>query len=211
MEIVEFKQQPVKKLAYLILNGALQPSFLMAQLKNKTPIYCVDGAFNTLVHCDLPCMAVLGDLDSLAPTFRPSNIICLPDQDKTDLEKALLYLKDQYTEIHIYGAGGKQMDHFLGNLSVAKKYSTELTIRFHDIRYTFFYTPYPIKLYEVANKMISIVPFSSVDAITAVGLEYPLQQANLCLGGDIGIRNRAIQAEVGLDFKQGGIVIFIYH
>jgi len=211
INIIESKSCSSKKTAYLVLNGELQISFLKTQLKDKTSIYCVDGAFNTLKHCDLPCVEILGDLDSLERATSYPETRWLPDQNKTDLEKSLDYLASEFTDIDIYGASGKQMDHFLGNLSVAKKYFTELTIRFYDPKYIFFYTQCDVNICNVKNKMVSIIPFPTARSVTSKGLFYPLKRTDLYLGSKIGIRNQADASDVSINFEAGGMVIFIYY
>lgn len=53
------------------------------------------------------------------------------------------------------------------------------------------------------------MPFPKADGIYTSGLLYALNMEELNFGSRIGIRNRAIEDEIEISFKNGSMLIFI--
>ena len=115
--------------ANLVLNGEINKEWLGRKL-----------ASDKISGLDLNIAAVMGDMDSIDKSLN-TNIgkVFLPDHNFTDFEKALMHLKKDYDSVDIYGASGGDVDHFLGNLSAAKKYHKEIGIMFHEPRQYYFF------------------------------------------------------------------------
>lgn len=98
----------------LALHGSLPDSSFFKEL--SLPIIAVDGAANALMNMDL----IVGDLDSVREDLRltyPS--VHLPDQSKSDFEKALelLEARDLLPAI-IVGINGGYIDHVVNNINI---------------------------------------------------------------------------------------------
>ncbi|NRB10563.1 MAG: thiamine diphosphokinase [Rickettsiaceae bacterium] len=195
--------------ANLILNGNIDLPLIKTALNNATDIYAADGAFDKIVSLNLPIKAILGDLDSLKEKPNNIEIIELLDQNFTDFEKSLKYLQTHYQEIDVYGASGREQDHFCGNLHVAKKHILNSKITFFDEHQYYFLINSSATLNVPINSMISIVPFPTLENITTRGLQYPLNNENLALGNRIGTRNVATENVVTIEFQQGTAIIFV--
>ncbi len=126
---------------------ANSPSFSEKTVRSaieKRTIVALDGACNHLKKVKIQPMVILGDFDSvvdkeywgiketfdaLTNTSKPYEgnfgilIVPAPDQDYTDLEKAILYCdKQKATSILIVNATGGRMDHTLGNIGLLRKH-----------------------------------------------------------------------------------------
>lgn len=121
----------------IIANAPYEQEVVHSLCQNRT-IIVLDGAANKLEH--LVPHYILGDFDSITPAteekYRQLSVTFIEaeDQDYTDLEKAILFAKEQgATTISICCAlGGERTDHTLGNLSLLKKvYAKECSIILH--------------------------------------------------------------------------------
>lgn len=198
--------------ALLFVNGE-PPSVLPTELAAYRIIACTDGAYhNYLQNSVIIPHYLIGDLDSVQdkPICQQINIIHTPDQNKTDFEKALVFLMTKNIQhIDIYGASGHASDHFLGNLSVALQYKDRLTLTFYDDYNRFFFVSPKTTLTHVKGKTISLIPFGDVIGVTLTGFAYPLVNAHLYFGGQTSLRNYALTDKVEIDFEQGHLLVFI--
>ncbi|NUF48803.1 thiamine diphosphokinase [Gilliamella sp. ESL0250] len=199
--------------ALLFVNGE-PPLHDFCNLEKYTYIACTDGAYhNYLSALSIEPDFIIGDLDSyqVNKTIPPeTEIIHTPDQNKTDFEKAILFLASKgITEFDVYGACGRASDHFLGNISVAMKYYHQYRITFYDNYCHFFFSKPYLEITNVKDHIISLMPLSKVTGLTITGFQYPLIDKTLFLGGSVSLRNKAISNLVKISFKNGNLMIFI--
>lgn len=203
------------KKAILFLNGA--PPKIFPILFKYDIIACADGAYDYYQKkTPIPCHFVIGDFDSLsllkAKTSPDIHSVYLPDQNYTDFEKSLDFLiRQQVTDVDVYGATGNQNDHFIANLSVALHFSAQLTLTFYDDHGYFFFADNNTTLTHVKHKTISLLPFFRVEQLTTTGLQYPLNQAQLQFGEKISVRNKATSDTVTLNYHYGHLCVFVYN
>lgn len=199
--------------ALLFVNGE-PPRHYPNDIDSYSYIACTDGAFHSyLFDSQIVPDFIIGDLDSWdknKPTPKQIQIIHTPDQNKTDFEKAILFLISKgIEEFVVYGASGRSSDHFLGNLSVAMQYYHQYKIIFYDNYCHFFFAQHHQLINNVKNHIISLMPLSKVTNLTITGFEYPLIEQTLMLGGLTSLRNKAIADSVEISFKNGDLVVFI--
>lgn len=199
--------------ALLFVNGE-PPKFYPNDIDSYTYIAATDGAYhNYLSTSSIEPHFIIGDLDSYNPNNTiPSKtkIIHTPDQNKTDFEKAILFLADKgVTKFDIYGASGHASDHFLGNISVAIKYYYQYKMTFYDNYCRFFLAEHEQKIDNVKDHIISLIPFSKVTQLTITGFQYPLINQTLSLEGVVSLRNKATNDSVKISFKKGYLMVFI--
>ncbi len=200
----------------LFINGI--PPKQLPEISGYQFIACTDGAFHYLKEKNFPLEKldfISGDFDSHSgkdEAVYDEKFIYTPDQDKTDFQKALEILEEKgIKEVHVYGGSGGEMDHFLGNLSVAYLFKERMKITFYDDYSTYFFSPKHLVLNNVKDKMISLYPFPSTENLTAKGLEWSLNKENLNLQTRIGTRNRANENQVEINFETGELIIFLHH
>ncbi|MBT3293136.1 thiamine diphosphokinase [Candidatus Peregrinibacteria bacterium] len=195
--------------ANLFLNGDLDLEWLK-NINLSSPIYCADGAFIKIKKLFPNIVAVIGDLDSLENTnLVDVELVKVSDQNYTDFEKALEHLLDKFEEIDVYGATGGQLDHFMGNLSVAKKYKDKVNIVFIEPEQYFFFMKGNTSLNNVLNKTISILPFPKIENIKSKGLLFELDHTSLELGDIISVRNKAVSDQIEITFESGCAIMFV--
>lgn len=199
--------------ALLFVNGE-PPKHYPKTSDNYCCIAATDGAYhNYLSSTSIIPDYIIGDLDSFngdKNTPNTTQVIHTPDQNKTDFEKAMLFLANKgMKRFIVYGACGHASDHFLGNLSVAKQYHQQFDIIFYDNFCHFFFAQHQQVLTGIKNRIISLMPFPKVINLSIEGVQYPLTNATLKLGELTSLRNKAISDLVKISFKNGTLLIFI--
>lgn len=207
------------KKALLFLNG--EPPKSLPNFTEYDFISCTDGAFLYLKKMNFPVKKldfISGDFDTRDNENHWSELlenehldfIKTPDQNKTDFEKNLeILIQKKITHVDIYGGSGKEMDHFLGNLSTAAKFKDVLKIVFFDAYSQYFFTENCTELNDVKGKTISLYPFPSVKNISTKGLKWTLDNEDLDLTTRIGTRNIAENCVVTIEYEEGDLVVFI--
>ena len=110
-------------------------------LRSADAVVCCDGAYNRkLEKLGVNPVAVVGDMDSLSASLKKNpgaTLVRVDEQDFNDLNKAFIWVLDNYPEvsdIHILGASGKSEAHTLGNLSYLLYWEQEHKLSSRDIR-----------------------------------------------------------------------------
>ena len=198
------------KKVFLLLNGAI-PSEL-PNLSDYEIICATDGAYNFLKEKGVVPNFISGDFDSITEIPKDIEVINTPDQNFTDFDKVLqVLLKKGYENIDVFGASGKEQDHFLGNLHTTLQWKDRLRLTFFDDYGYYFLAKNVLKISDCKNKTISLVPFPAVHGIFTKGLQYQLKEESLSFGTRIGTRNKAIENEIEISFESGNLFIFINH
>lgn len=175
-------------------------------------ICATDGAYQYLEKQGITPHFISGDFDSLKNIPDTIDIIETPDQNYTDFDKILQILFDKgQNTIDVYGASGKEQDHFLGNLNTAIQWKNRLKITFYDNHGHYFLADKKTIVNKCLHKIVSLIPFPEVTEITTKGLQYALNKEDLVFGKRIGTRNKAIESKIEISFKSGNLFIFINH
>ncbi len=202
------------KKALLFING--EPPKQLLNLSEYELIACTDGAFHYLKNMNFPLEKlnfISGDFDSHSGSDEnvyQEKFIFTPDQDKTDFEKALEIIQEKgFTEVDVLGGSGGEMDHFLGNLTVAFMFISKMKITFFDEFSQYLFIPKNFKIENVKGKLISLYPFPSTENVTTKGLNWILENENLTMLSKIGTRNFAVKDEVEIFYENGDLLLFI--
>ncbi|WP_192483501.1 MULTISPECIES: thiamine diphosphokinase [Cysteiniphilum] len=205
------------KKAILLINGEIDIAFFESYISkhlDDLPIYCADGAFNQIQDVKRlvnKVQMIIGDGDSIDHAKR-LNIPYQQDDDQysTDFEKALSHLQQHgYHELSLFGLGGKEMDHYLGNISTLLKH--QLKYQVID-RYGVSQLMHQnMHITNAKGKMVSIVPLFELVDLTLQGFAFDLDQYTLRFGEELGIRNHALQDELFIDYSQGSGLLFLSH
>ena len=195
--IVRDDQEP----ALIIANGAACSIELMNQLLEWQPLVIVlDSAMERVVELGIKVDVLLGDFDrdfdpnSYKEKQYPLEIIHVPDQDKTDLEKAFDYLIDRgHKAVNVIWATGRRIDHTLHNLTILAHYRDRLKIVVLDDHSKAFIIPYNYQKWYTKNTILSLLPIGTVENISTTNLYYPLKQENLQLGYRTGSSNHVAE------------------
>lgn len=200
----------------LFING--KEPLKLPSLDDFEMVVCTDGAFHYLKEKNFPLKKldfISGDFDShigADEQIYQEKFIHTPDQNKTDFHKALgLIIERGGREVCVYGASGKEQDHFLGNLHTAYMFRNELDIYFYDEYASYFFVPKKVKLENVRGKMISLLPFPLAEGIFTQGLHWELGGESLSLTERVGTRNKANAENIEIRYETGALILFVGH
>ena len=113
----------------LLLNG--ETPVKIPELNDYEIICATDGAYHYLNEKHIAPDFISGDFDSLENLPKEIEVIHTPNQAFTDFDKILQILSDRgYKNIDVYGASGKEQDHFLGNLLTTHKEGYKFNLLF---------------------------------------------------------------------------------
>ena len=210
--IVRDDQEP----ALIIANGASCSFELLGQLLEWSPIVVVlDSAIERVLQLDIKVDVLLGDFDGdFNPEIYkekqyPLEIVHTPNQDKTDLEKALDYLIEKgHQAVNIVWATGKRADHTITNITNIIRYRNKLKIVILDDHSKIFLLPNKFEKWYTASTPISLIPIGKVSGITTQNLFYPLQNEELTLGYRTGSSNHVIKdGIVSITHQEGDLLL----
>jgi len=175
-------------------------------------ICATDGAYQYFKKHNITPNFIAGDFDSLQEVPKEIELIKTPNQDLTDFDKILqILLNKGFTTVDVFGASGKEQDHFLGNLHTAIQFKEKLKLTFIDNHSRYFLADKSTEVSDCKNKIVSLIPFPKATNIVTEGLEYQLNKEDLVFGERIGTRNKGIQDTIHITFKSGELFIFINH
>ena len=199
-----------KGTVFLLLNG--EPPTNPPNISNYDIICATDGAYQFLEKNKIKPNFISGDFDSIENLPKDIEVIHTPNQDFTDFDKILQILFEKgFKNVDVFGASGKEQDHFLGNLHTTIQWKNKLSLTFFDNHSRYFLADKNTKILNSFDKTISLVPFPEAKNINTKGLQYSLNDENLTFGQRIGTRNKAIKNKVEISFKTGELFIFINH
>lgn len=211
--IVRDDQEP----ALIIANGASCSFDILGQLLEWSPIVVVlDNAIDRVLQLDIKVDVLLGDFDNdFDPEIYkekqyPLEIVHTPNQDKTDLEKALDYLIEKgHKAVNIVWATGKRADHTLTNITNIVSYRNKIKIVMLDDNSKIFLLPNKFEKWYTANTPISLIPVGKVTGITSQNLFYPLQNDELNLGYRSGNSNHVVQDGIVIITHESGDLLLM--
>lgn len=191
--IVRDDQEP----ALIIANGAACNPELLGQLLEWSPLVIVlDSAIERVLDLGIKVDVLLGDFDhGFDPEHYkekqfPLEIVHTPDQNKTDLEKALDYLIERkFSAANIVWATGKRADHTITNITHIASYRDKIKIVLLDDHSKIFLLPKKFEKWYTAGTPISLIPIGVVNGIYSENLKYQLENDTLTLGYRTGSSN----------------------
>lgn len=198
----------------LIANGAPVADTKLRALAVNKKVLVLDGAYQLATQAKINIDVLLGDFDSIEPValqqVRDSHIqvIDAPDQNKTDLEKGLLYI-DQFNpcSIFIVAATGLRLQHTLFNLRILKKYyqlNRELVL-ISDEEIIRYYQDTQINIDGEINDCVAILGFPYA-TITTSGLKYDVNSYPLQFENGNSISNALSQSQANI-IIQGDVLV----
>lgn len=210
--IVRDDQEP----ALIIANGAECSKELMGQLLEWSPFVIVlDSAMNRVADLGIKVDVLLGDFDrGFDPEkFRdlqyPLEIVHTPDQNKTDLEKALDFLIDRgFPAVNVIWATGKRADHTITNITNIVRYRDKIKVVVLDDHSKIFLLPQKFEKWYPAGTPLSLIPIGRVSGIHSQNLKYPLSNDELTIGYRTGSSNEALaDGIVVIEHREGDLLL----
>lgn len=193
--IVRDDQEP----ALIIANGEPCSQMLLDQLLEWSPLVIVlDSAIERVLERNIKVDVLLGDFDNgvqnLDNLQYPLEIVHTPDQNKTDLEKAIEYLIERkIPAVNIVWATGRRADHSISNMTNIVRFKDAIKIVMFDDYSKIYRLPNTFKKWYVKDTIISLIPVGTATNIRSQNLTYPLDGITLTLGYKSGSSNSVVQ------------------
>jgi thiamine pyrophosphokinase len=193
--IVREKQES----ALIIANGEACSEELLGQLLEWSPfIIVLDHAICRVLELGIKIDVWMGDFDhdhdfaSIKASQEPIEIINTPDQEKTDLEKAIdLLIERGFPAANIVWATGRRADHAITNITNLVRYKEQIRLVLFDDYSKIFPLTGTFEKWYVAGTPVSLIPVGRVEGIRTSGLKYNLENETLTLGHRTGNSNEA--------------------
>lgn len=211
----------------VIANGEWDSQWGYGELNNSQIdlLIAADGGCNLAIASGRIPDILIGDLDSVIQDNlikcqqSNSEIIKYPaEKDETDLELAVRYavmhLKnygDPQDEIPLYGAGGKRLDHLMGNIALMLGTAdNNRRIRMIDMNYqAWIMLPGKELIHGVKGQECSIISLTERSRVTSKGLYYELSNLTLLQSCARGISNVFTSAEAEVEVHEGKILVIL--
>lgn len=210
--IVRDDQEP----ALIIANGAECSRELMGQLLEWSPFVVVlDSAIERVLQYGIKVDVLLGDFDrGFDPEYYrdlqyPLEIVHTPDQDKTDLDKALDFLIDRgFPAVNVIWATGRRADHTITNITNIVRYRDKIKIVVLDDHSKVFLLPEKFEKWYPAGTPLSLIPIGKVSGIHSKNLKYELDNDELTIGYRTGSSNQALaDGMVTIEHREGDLLL----
>ncbi len=183
----------------------LAPCALEAWLAWADRVVAADGGANLCRAAGREPDAIVGDLDSIAD---PTGLVRDEDQDTSDADKLLAFLKREGVEMAtLIGVEGDRLDHVLATLyscARARAFLWPIVLRSGSVRLL---GPECILGQEAVGR-ISILPLVR-SRVSASGLKWPLQNAILDPLGLVSISNEMTEARLSVTVTEGLVALFL--
>jgi thiamine pyrophosphokinase len=197
--------------ALVLLNGELSDPGLVLKLARAAGcVVCADGGARHAARLGLVPAAVVGDMDSLPkrrPRWEGTTYLCDFDEDSSDFEKTLRFVRSiGASPVWVAGAFGGRLDHTLANLSLAEKYSRDLSLCLVHEGLAWLAGPGRYAFACPAGRLVSLIPAGGPCTVSTRGLRYGLRRGVL-RPGSRGLSNVALSARPVVEVHRGRVWI----
>ncbi len=181
----------------------------------------VDSGTRHFLRVELLPHLVSGDFDSLTEDEliwlegQDIRVIPTPDQDFTDLDKALAIALEELGagQVRIFAATGGRLDHIYSVLSTVVKYGRRADIRLVDeVGETWLVNgTATLTGADLTGRTLSLMALGRVDGITTTGVVWPLTNESLAPGVRDGTLNQIAGETVQITAKSGDLLVMMHH
>jgi len=180
---------------------------------NAKPLLAADAGADHLARLGLRPEAVIGDLDSISDGTRAwlgeEALVLRPDQDRTDLDKALEYAFEELglEDLTVLAALGGRTDHEVGNLGLLARLRMGERLHFEGEDHRLLAIQGEAVLQARPGETWSFWTYDSGVAVTIDGVLWPVDNVPLHAGGRPSISNRAQANEVRVVAAGGPVIV----
>ena len=202
----------------LVANAPLRWHPRLASLASSAALLlAADGGANHLARLGLRPTAVVGDLDSISPETRAwlgeDSVVDRPDQNRTDLDKALEYAFDELEirNLTVLAALGGRTDHDLGNLGLLARLALGERLFFQAADETILAVTTEISLAANPGEIWSFWTFDPTVRVTVDGVRWPIRDADIAASNRPSISNVAVSDHVRIAATGGSVIVMRHH
>ncbi len=204
--------------ALLVANAPLRwNAALAARAAEARPLLAADGGADHLARLGLRPEAVIGDLDSIANSTRAwlgeDRMVHRPDQERTDLDKALEYAFDDLgvRDLTVLAALGGRTDHDLGNLGLLAKLAMGEHLVFESDDQIVLAVDGEATLEARPGETWSFWTFDRAVRVAIEGVRWPITGAEISAATTPSISNEAAAEEIRIRSVGGAVVVARQH
>lgn len=210
--IVREGQEP----ALIIANGEPCSVEMLEQLLEWNPfIVVLDGALEKVMELGIKFDLVLGDFDHTSESIirdmipPDTEIVYVPDQEKTDLEKGLdLLLERKYAAVNIVWATGRRSDHYMNNIGILARYQSRINIVMMDNHSRIYPLNSGFRKHFQAHHNVSLIPLNKVVNVKTENLVWNLNHQTLEYPFNTSSSNRVAETGVvSVHFDSGNLLM----
>lgn len=198
----------------LVASAPLRWTARLAEMAAEArPLLAADGGADNLARLGLRPTAVVGDLDSISPKSRAwlgeACIVHRPDQNRTDLDKALEYAFGDLglDRLTVLAALGGRTDHDLGNLGLLARLALGENLVFEAADQTVQAVEGEASLAANPGETWSFWTFDPSVRVTVQGVRWPLKKADIAAAGNPSISNEAVDDHIRIHAIGGSVVV----
>ena len=186
---------------------------LAALAADCDPLLAADGGANHLARIGLRPQAVIGDLDSVSPSTRAwlgeEPFVHRPDQDRTDLDKAVEYAFGEVglDRLTVLAALGGRTDHDLANLGLLARLAAGERLVFLGSDYRILAVAGELSITAHPGETWSFWTYDPSVQATIEGVRWPVKDAPLDAGGRPSTSNQAVAETVRVRAVGGSVVV----
>ena len=191
-----------------------RPAFA-ALVRRAELVLAADGGANHLARIGVRPDAVVGDLDSIRPAVRrwigEDRMVPRPDQEATDLHKALAYAFDERgaEEVTVLAATAGRLDHAVENLALVARWSLRGEVELRDEAHRIVAVLDASTIPTTRGQTVSLLPLGRCARVWTEGLRWRLDGEPLDLGGRTSVSNVAEGAQIALRVEEGALLVFL--
>jgi thiamine pyrophosphokinase len=200
----------------VVADGEALAASELKRLARSCYTIALDGAAEAFRKQGRPPNLVLGDFDTVRPQTllwcqeRGSLILHQPNQNYTDLEKALQWCRKQDAEAVtiVQALGGDRLDHSLANLSALKRFHTKgklLQLLDRKMKARFVRNE-SLQLLGRKGRTLGLIPFPEC-SVRSIGLAFEMQGERLRLGGPLSVSNRVLGNKARLKIDGSALLV----
>lgn len=178
----------------ILANGIAPKTAILLRLVRAHDLFiATDGAVNNLSPKIPAPNVILGDFDSIDESIKSvyenANFIHTPNQDTSDLEKAIEHALNSGAKlITLTGALGGRIDHTLIAVSLLVKYSKVTEISIQEQPCSIFPVRKTAEIHGVPGDILSLICFDTVSDVRLDGVRWPIRGETL-LPSSHGVSN----------------------
>jgi thiamine pyrophosphokinase len=202
----------------LVANAPLQWTLeLTAHASQAEPLLAADGGADHLARIGLRPAWVIGDLDSITEATRAwigeDHMVARPDQDRTDLDKALEFAFDDLglAGLTVLGALGGRPDHDQANLGLLARLGKGGRLVYVGHGWTALAVPGEATLASLPGETWSFWTYDPNVRVTVEGVRWPIDDSKIDAASRPSISNEAIQHEVRIRSEGGAVIVMRQH
>jgi thiamine pyrophosphokinase len=190
---------------------------LAALAASAKPLLAADSGADHLARLGLRPELVIGDLDSLRAATRAwlgeGAMLLLPDQDRTDLDKALEHAFGALAvdSLIVLAATGGRVDHDAVNLGLLARLALGERLRFVTATTTTLAVSGTLALVSQPDETWSFWTYDADVRVWLEGVRWPIENESLQVDVHPSISNIATGDRVNVRCKGGSVVVVRHH